>query len=215
MTMSLFNGTSGPGSRRRRATTAAALFAAGSLTAFAFGSGEPTFSPTASAAAAAPAAALAPAPGADSRTIGANHDSYAGIVDTVAPTVVTIHSTRHVRGAEDSAFEQDPFEQFFGRRGGPRVAPQEHREAALGSGVIVSKDGYILTNHHVIDGADDVRVELTDRRSFKATVVGSDAPSDLAVLKIDATDLSPLPLGNSDAVRVGDVVLADGNPMGV
>jgi Do/DeqQ family serine protease len=215
MTMSLFNGTSGPGSRRRRATTAAALFAAGSLTAFAFGSGEPTFSPTASAAAAAPAAALAPAPGADSRTIGANHDSYAGIVDTVAPTVVTIHSTRHVRGAEDSAFEQDPFEQFFGRRGGPRVAPQEHREAALGSGVIVSKDGYILTNHHVIDGADDVRVELTDRRSFKATVVGSDAPSDLAVLKIDATNLSPLPLGNSDAVRVGDVVLAVGNPMGV
>jgi len=96
----------------------------------------------------------------------------------------------------------------------PRM-PRSQRQSALGSGVIVSGDGYILTNFHVIDGADDVRVEMTDGRTLAAKVVGSDKPSDLAVLKINATDLHPLALGNSDAVQVGDVVLAVGNPMGI
>jgi serine protease Do len=81
--------------------------------------------------------------------------------------------------------------------------------------VIVSADGSILTNHHVVDGAEEITVELQDRRSFKATVVGSDAASDLAVLKIDGRNLPALTLGDSDRVRVGDVVLAVGNPMGV
>jgi Do/DeqQ family serine protease len=81
--------------------------------------------------------------------------------------------------------------------------------------VIVRQDGYILTNHHVVDGAEEVTVELTDGRSFKAKVVGSDAPSDLAVLKVDAPNLKTLALGDSDDVRVGDVVLAVGNPLGV
>src|SRR5947199_6016567 len=86
---------------------------------------------------------------------------------------------------------------------------------ALGSGVIVQRDGTILTNHHVIDGAEQIQVELTNHRVFKAKVVGSDPPSDLAVLKIDAKDLDPLSLGNSDQVRVGDVALAIGNPLGI
>jgi Do/DeqQ family serine protease len=93
--------------------------------------------------------------------------------------------------------------------------PQDRIEHGLGSGVIVSADGYILTNDHVIEGAEDIRVELTDNRTLPAKVIGSDAPSDLAVLKIDASYLPVLPLGNSDQVRVGDVVLAIGNPLGV
>src|SRR5262245_6760714 len=89
------------------------------------------------------------------------------------------------------------------------------RQGALGSGVMVSPDGYILTNHHVVEGARQIDVELTDGRTFKATVVGSDAPSDLAVLKVNAKSLPTLPLGDSDHVRVGDVALAVGNPLGV
>ena len=81
--------------------------------------------------------------------------------------------------------------------------------------MIVSTDGFILTNHHVVNGADQVRVEMTDGRSFDAKVVGSDAPSDLAVIKVNATGLHALSFGNSDAVQVGDVVLAVGNPLGI
>ncbi len=88
-------------------------------------------------------------------------------------------------------------------------------EEALGSGVIVRPDGHILTNEHVIDGAQDIKVDLSDRKTYSAKVIGSDAPSDLAVLKISATGLPVLDLGNSDAVRVGDVCLAVGNPLGV
>ena len=79
----------------------------------------------------------------------------------------------------------------------------------------MSEDGYVLTNHHVVDGAQRIEVDLADRRSFSATLVGSDAASDLAVLKIDATGLTPLPFGDSKSARVGDVVLAFGNPLGV
>jgi Do/DeqQ family serine protease len=85
----------------------------------------------------------------------------------------------------------------------------------LGSGVIATADGYVLTNHHVVDGAASIRVELTDGRSFEAKLMGSDPPSDLALLKIDGSGLPTLPLGDSDAVRVGDVVLAVGNPLGI
>jgi Do/DeqQ family serine protease len=85
----------------------------------------------------------------------------------------------------------------------------------LGSGVIVSGDGYILTNHHVIDGAEEITVELTDQRTFSARLVGSDPPSDLAVLKVEQSNLPVLNLGDSDRARVGDVVLAIGNPLGL
>src|SRR5579883_1590335 len=144
-------------------------------------------------------------------------DSYADIVDRVAPAVVTIRSARRVHAPQQFPFFDDPFfRQFFGDP--YRNRSQQDRpliEHALGSGVIVSADGHILTNHHVIDGADQISVELSDRRSFDAKVIGSDPPSDLALLKISASGLPLLPLGDSDKVRVGDVCLAVGNPLGI
>ena len=144
-------------------------------------------------------------------------NSYADVVSRVAPAVVTVRSERRVRAAEQFPFLDDPFfRDFLGERSRntPRE-PQELLERGLGSGVIVSADGYILTNHHVIDGAEEIQVDLTDNRTLPAKVVGSDLPSDLAVLKVDARGLPVLPLGDSDRVRVGDVVLAVGNPLGV
>ncbi len=144
-------------------------------------------------------------------------DSYADIVDRVAPAVVTIRSARRVRAPQQFPFFDDPFfRQFFGNPN--RNRSREDRslvERALGSGVIVNGDGHILTNHHVVDGADQISVELNDRRSLQAKVIGSDAPSDLALLKIEASNLPALPLGDSDKVRVGDLCLAVGNPLGI
>jgi Do/DeqQ family serine protease len=143
--------------------------------------------------------------------------SYADVVDRVAPAVVTIHAARRVRAPQMPDFFNDPmFRQFFG--GGNRATPRsdaQRKETALGSGVIVSGDGHIITNHHVVDGAEEISVDLTDRRHFDAKLIGSDAPSDLAVLKIQASDLPVLSLGDSDKVRVGDVCLAVGNPLGI
>jgi serine protease Do len=162
---------------------------------------------------AAPTAAVVEAA---ERTAGAGVDSYAPIVSKVAPAVVTVRSERRIRTTQHP-FLQDPrFRDFFGDRFGEGMpAPGPRREGGLGSGVIVNNDGYILTNHHVIDGAEEVQVELKDRRSFDAKVVGSDSASDLAVLKINATGLPVIPLGNSETVQVGDIVLALGNPLGV
>jgi Do/DeqQ family serine protease len=140
--------------------------------------------------------------------------SYADIVSRVSPAVITIHSEMRVRQAQQFPFMDDPmFRQFFGDRV-PQQMP-EQRRSGLGSGVIISNDGYILTNHHVIDGAEKIKVDLNDNRTLQAKVVGSDPPSDLAVLKVDATNLPVLALGDSDKVRVGDVVLAIGNPLGI
>ena len=141
--------------------------------------------------------------------------SYADVVARVAPAVVTIHSARRIREPRQFPFLSDPsFREFFGGRAEPpRGGGREVR--GLGSGVIVTADGFCLTNHHVIDGAESISVELTDHRSFDARVIGSDPPSDLAVLKIEARDLPLLKLGDSQRVRVGDVALAIGNPLGV
>ncbi len=142
--------------------------------------------------------------------------SYAGVVARVAPAVVTIRASRRVHAAEISQFLDDPlFRQMFGGRIPRQRGGQTQVEHALGSGVIVREDGYILTNHHVVDGAQDIKVDLNSGRSYSAKLVGSDAPSDLAVLKIDTTGLPVLHLGNSDQVQVGDVCLAVGNPLGV
>lgn len=140
--------------------------------------------------------------------------SYADVVSRVSPAVITIHSQMRVRAPQQFPFMDDPmFRQFFGDRM-PQQIP-EQRRSGLGSGVIISTDGYILTNHHVIDGAEQIKVDLNDGRTLDARVIGSDPPSDLAVLKIDASNLPVLALGDSDKVRVGDVVLAIGNPLGV
>jgi serine protease Do len=139
--------------------------------------------------------------------------SYADLVSRVSPAVVTIRSTERTRPAQQFPFMDDPsFREFFGDRA-PQQTPR--RVQGVGSGVIVSPDGYILTNHHVVDGALEIRVELTDNRTFTAKLVGSDQPSDLAVLKIDATSLPTLSFSDSDKVRVGDFVLAVGNPLGI
>jgi len=142
--------------------------------------------------------------------------SYADVVSRVSPAVITIRSEVRVRAPQQYPFMDDPmFREFFDQRGGLPQQQPERRRMGLGSGVIISADGYILTNHHVIDGAEQIKVDLNDSRTLDAKLVGSDPPSDLAVLKIDATNLPVLALGDSDKVRVGDVVLAIGNPMGI
>ena len=142
--------------------------------------------------------------------------SYADLVSRVAPAVVTIRSTERSRAPQQFPFTDDPsFRDFFGDRMPQLQQQQPQRVQGVGSGVIVNSEGYILTNHHVVDGALEIKVELTDNRTFTAKLVGSDPPSDLAVLKIDARDLPTLQLGDSDKVRVGDFVLAVGNPLGV
>ncbi len=138
-------------------------------------------------------------------------ESYSSVVDRVIPAVVTIRSQRRVRAPRQFPF---PFPFSFG----PSQRESQGEGAiqyGLGSGVIVTADGHCLTNHHVVDGAEEIRVELRDGRVMPARLLGSDAPSDLAVLDIDGNNLAVLPLGDSDAVRVGDVVLAVGNPLGV
>jgi len=148
--------------------------------------------------------------------ISGTRDSYAEVVKVVAPAVVTIRTQARARVSPTASQEDDLLRRFFGDQFGrtPRM-PRDFRRNGLGSGVIVGRDGYILTNHHVVDGAEDIRVDLTDGRSFEATLVGSDEPTDLAVLKVDAPNLQSLALGDSDAVQVGDVVLAVGNPLGI
>jgi Do/DeqQ family serine protease len=142
-------------------------------------------------------------------------NSYADLVNKVSPAVVTIRSTERARAAQQYPFMDDPtFREFFGDRMPQQQQPPQ-RVQGVGSGVIVNSQGYILTNHHVVDGALEIKVELTDNRVFTAKLVGSDAPSDLAVLKIEATNLPTLTLGDSDKVRVGDPVLAVGNPLGI
>jgi serine protease Do len=135
--------------------------------------------------------------------------SYAETVERAAPAVVTIRSERRVRAPRQHPFFPDLFGTPFSS------VPKEQIERGLGSGVIVSQDGSILTNHHVIDGAEEIKVELSDRHVYDAKVVGSDPASDLALLKIDASGLPVLALGDSDKVQVGDVVLALGNPLGI
>jgi Do/DeqQ family serine protease len=140
--------------------------------------------------------------------------SYADMVDHVAPAVVTVRSERRVRAPQQFPFLDDPFfRQFFG--GGSPRRPQTQIQRGLGSGVIVQADGHILTNHHVIDGAEDIKVDLGSRQTYSAKLVGSDPPSDLAVLKINASGLPVLSLADSDKVKVGDVCLAVGNPLGI
>jgi Do/DeqQ family serine protease len=151
-----------------------------------------------------------------SRAQAVGRDSYADVVKLVTPAVVTIHTERKAQMSPTQFQGDDFFRRFFGDRfdEGPRP-PRSYRQEGLGSGVIVTGDGYILTNHHVVDGASEITVELTDGRTVSAKAIGSDAPSDLAVLKIDLTNLQPIGLANSDAVQVGDVVLAIGNPLGI
>ena len=138
-------------------------------------------------------------------------NSYNDAVGKAAPAVVNIFTSGAGRGARHP-FADDPlYRRFFGD---PSGAPQ--RASSLGAGVVVSPKGYVLTNNHVIEGMDEIEVMLADNRTrLRARVVGTDPETDLAVLKVDREDLAPITLGDADSVRVGDVVLAIGNPFGV
>jgi len=155
-----------------------------------------------------------PAPSAQPTTTTAGvRTSYAEVVNRVSPAVVTIRTESRVHAPRQFPFIDDP---FFRRFFGDRLPPQpEQRRRGLGSGVIVTTDGYMLTNAHVVDGAEEIEVELGGQRTVAAKLVGSDEPSDLALLKINQGGLSALALADSDKVQVGDVVLAIGNPLGI
>jgi serine protease Do len=148
--------------------------------------------------------------GADIQSLQEINGAYERIAQAVLPSVVAIQTTQVVH-VQQSPFLSDPFfRQFFGNMF-PN-APQTQRERGLGSGTIISPDGYILTNNHVVRGATEIEVVLHDKRQFKGKVVGADAGSDIAVVKIDAHDLPTAVLGNSAQIHVGDQVIAFGNP---
>lgn len=138
--------------------------------------------------------------------------SYADAVDRAAPAVVNIYSAKVVREPLHPLFNDPLFRQFFGDRIGPQ---RERLQTSLGSGVIISPQGYILTNNHVVGNADEIQVMLADGRDYSAEIVGSDPETDLSVLRIEADELPVIVLGEAESLRVGDVVLAIGNPYGV
>jgi len=142
--------------------------------------------------------------------------SFSPVVKATAPAVVNIYTKRVIKAAASPLFNDPFFRRFFGD-GLPPGAMQDRVQRSLGSGVILSPDGTVVTNHHVIKDADEVTVVLADRREFEARILGSDERTDLAVLKIDPGKeaLPVLPMGDSDAIEVGDLVIAIGNPFGV
>jgi serine protease Do len=156
---------------------------------------------------------------------GPSRTGFAPIVKSVLPDVVNISTSKVVKASDQEQFDMPDgmppfFQQFFGQQFGPNsdnrnAKPRDQREDSLGSGVIVSPDGYILTNNHVVDGATDVRVTFADKRQLKAKVVGTDSKTDIAVLKVDGSDFPAITIGDSSKVQVGDYALAIGDPFGV
>jgi serine protease Do len=150
-----------------------------------------------------------------------NHNSFAPVVKKVAPGVVKVFTTTRMHNTSFNGGGQDMdnfFRHFFGDQSQgrmPRHSMEMPRQQGIGSGVIATRDGYILTNNHVVDGADEVKVALQDGREFTAKVIGRDPKTDVAVIKIDAKDLPAVPMADSERVEVGDVVLAIGNPFGI
>jgi len=143
--------------------------------------------------------------------------AMAEVTAAVKPAVVNISTSKIIKSpVQNHPFFNDPFfRRFFGDDFGPAQKPKDRKQSNLGSGVIVNKDGYILTNNHVVKDADDIRVRLSDKREFKGKVIGTDPKSDVAVVKIDAHDLPYLRLADSDKLQVGETVIAVGNPFGL
>ena len=139
---------------------------------------------------------------------------FTELVEKQGPAVVNVSttSTAHGGSAQSPVPEDDPFYDFFRRFGPPQ--PRDYETRSLGSGFIVSADGYILTNAHVVDMADDVTVKLNDKREFKAKVIGADKRTDVAVIKIEASGLPAVKIGDPEKLRVGEWVLAIGSPFG-
>jgi len=142
-------------------------------------------------------------------------NAMAEIAAAVKPAIVNISTTRTEKMAgAANPFANDPFfRRFFGDQFGQQ--PRERKSSALGSGVIVSPDGYIITNYHVVKDADEIKVLLSDKREFTGKIVGSDPKTEISVVKIDASGLPTMPMGDSDRLLVGDIVLAVGNPYGL
>jgi Do/DeqQ family serine protease len=137
--------------------------------------------------------------------------SYSDAVQRATPSVVNIFTSKEVRNPTHPLLNDPIFRRFFG----DQIPDEAQRAASLGSGVIVSSSGYILTNHHVVEAADEIEVALPDGKKLLAKVVGNDPETDIAVLQVDAEKLPAITFGSSDSLRVGDVVLAIGNPFGV
>ncbi len=144
-------------------------------------------------------------------------NGFASVIDPGLPAIVNISSTKVVKQQHTPQEEfADPlFRQFFGDQSGPPGGPQTKKEHSLGSGVIVNPDGYILTNNHVVSGAEDVEIFTQDKRKFRARAIGADPRTDVAVLKIEASGLAALTLGDSSQLKVGDLVFAIGDPFGI
>ena len=140
---------------------------------------------------------------------GARVSSYADVLEPVQPAVVSVYSSKTVVQRQQVP---EIFRQFYGEGAFP---DQQSRQEGLGSGVIVSKDGYILTNNHVVEAADELKVSLNDGRELEAKLIGADPKTDIAVIKVEADDLPVVTLADSDKIRVGDLVFAIGNPLGV
>jgi serine protease Do len=160
-----------------------------------------------------PQFALAEGAGLDGQeieTLERQNKAYERIVESVTPAIVAIRSTQVIK-VQQSPLMDPFFRQFLGNMF-PFGVPREQREKALGSGVIVSADGYIVTNNHVVTKASQIEVILSDRRTFKGKVVGADPQTDIAVVKIDAQNLPLVPFGDSGQMKVGDTVMAFGNP---
>ena len=139
--------------------------------------------------------------------------SFSEAARKAMPAVVNIFTSKDVKVPQHPLMNDPLFRHFFGRE--PRGKGETRRSSSLGSGVIVSAQGYILTNFHVIESADEIEVLLSDNRKVKATIVGGDPETDLAVVKIDVPDIPAIVFGRPETARVGDVVLAIGNPFGV
>jgi len=150
-------------------------------------------------------------------SLGNFTNGFSSVLKPALPAIVNIHTSKVVksRGSQMPFFNDPMFRQFFGDQPGMGEEPRSERERSLGSGVIVTSDGTILTNNHVIDGATDIKVDLSDKREFQAKLIGTDPKTDIAVLKIDATNLPMLAIGDSSKLRVGDVVFAIGEPYGL
>ena len=137
--------------------------------------------------------------------------SYHEAVQRAAPSVVNIFTSKEIRSPRHPLLNDPIFRRFFGEQ----LPDEAQRASSLGSGVIVSATGFVLTNHHVVEAADEIEVALADGKKLLAKVVGNDPETDLAVLRVNADNLPAITFGSSDALRVGDVVLAIGNPFGV
>jgi serine protease Do len=145
-------------------------------------------------------------------------EAQSEVAAVATPSVVNISTTRVIKSRQEAPFDlfDDPFfRRFFGDQFPHPNVPKEHKEQSLGSGVVVSEDGYIVTNNHVIEKAQEIKVLLSNKKDYKAKLIGADPKTDIAVIKIEAKGLTPLPWGDSNKLKVGEIVFAIGNPFGL